>query len=1239
MSTSSGEPDNGASPRGNDDDAADLERTQRLSAPAPGAPEPLAADDPPTDDPAGTSTPTDDLSSGDVPSDDVPSDDVPSGGAVTGDDSGGTGRGHAEQATVEISRSDLAAGASAAGPGSAPPADDDGGPDVVPATERIEFPIDLSTPPEGVDEGRDRPGRTDRIRYQPGRDAERPGPTDRIHYRPGAPDTDVPDDDDEDEDTGGPRRPVGWAPAPEGFAPGTIGSPGSGRPSSRPPNVDWGPSPGAPAVGGPPVVVPGVPVAGPAAGGPPAASGGAAPGTPVIGGPSYQTTVEHQTIEQQNIAQQFVQGSGGPGGGPGGQPGDDEAEHVTGDDVVSEVPAPVQTRPARTEDLRRPQQEEGPQGPGRLSDRLGQPARPGRERERVVGDTPALRGLPGGPGLRVDRPAARGNTPADRHTPGMMHPSVWQRISLVWREAGAEWERAGRDGQQEWQPSGDAFLPGRAKRGGPLPGVPRPLLVTLGAVAAVVVVIAAVSIFGGGSGGAAPDGRIGGAAPADDVFAMPAGAKADGVDQGIGAIARYGSRIVISGREKGGTFDRPQFFTSSDGGTTWTTGTVRGPNGGAVPPGGAPTRIVGGASGWVALNLTNVPVWTSKDGGTWTQLPDNQVASAFHSGDSVATMVAKTSGFLAVGTHTSGGKTTPVVWNSDDGTTWNRTDRASLDVPDGKALKLSGLATRGDVVVAGGSVQKTVTKKVTVKKGKKKKKKTKKTTVHSDGFWRSTDGGGTWEAVTVPRAAGASGEFVSLTATKDAFYVVRPGSGGRNAVVMSSSDGKSWKHSGSINGGKGDKLTVKTATGADDGLAALGTTANGHSVVYHSTDGKSFKRLGDLGSNDDRTIRGVMPTASGAVTVGSAKGSDEDAYLAVTNGSGKVSAVDLTKVPGAAHPDHALSDVRNAGGRYVAVGGANGDAAAWISADGRSWRPAQPSGDAFARSGAQRLTSVTHGSAGWLTVGRAGGGHPLVASSPDGARWTAVDGDKVFSGSDTSANAAAAGGSGYVVVGSSGGDAMAWTSKDLKSWTEGDGEGLSAPKKTSMTMNDVAAGSSGYVAVGSVDGDDASEPAAWISPDGAKWTRVEMDAPQSADSATLTRVAVNGNRLVAGGVAATGQRSAPFTMTSVDGGRSWQPAQPPGAATAEADLTDVTPMGKGFAVLATQGAPGASHVRLWTSTDGTKWRARQLKGAPLVGPGNERINAAVVSGGSVLGVGSMADAKAEHVTLWRAPLK
>jgi len=1173
----SGKPGEGDAPHGQGEDAGDLERTQRLTdllGPSSGDP-----GEPPADEPA-DDTPADDAAGDAV--DDAPSDSLDPG------------------------------------------ADD--GPDAVPATERIEFPIDLSTPPpEIVDErSGDRPGPTDRIRYRPGdADDGHPGPTDRIQY---SPDAHHGEDDEDDDEGGGPVRPPGWAPAPEGFAPGTIGEPGAGRPTPAP--VNWGPSPGQP-LSGPPVVVPGTPVAGPAAG-----------GGQVIGGPSYQTTVQHQTIEQQNIGQQIVHGGGGPGG-QGGQGAEDAAgarrEEV--EDVVSEVAAPVQSRPSRPEDLRRAAQKEAqPQGPGRLSDRIGAPTRKGRERERVVGDTPALRGLPGGPGLRGGVQGRRGDTPADRHTPGMPSPSVWQRLNLVWRDTGTDWERARRDGA-EWQQSADAFLPGGRKRSGPLPDIPRPLLITMAAVAAVLLVIVGVSVLSGG-GEKPNDGRIGGASEADAVFAAPPGAKGDGVDQGVGAVGRYGSRLVMTGREKGGAFDRPQFFSSSDGGTTWMPGVVKGPNGGAVPPGGAPTRVVGGPSGWIALNIANVPVWSSTDGNTWTQVPDDQAGTAFRDGDSVAQLVAKSTGFMAVGTHTSGKDTTPVVWSSDDGKSWTRNDRPQLEVSDGSALKLSGLATRGDVLVAGGTVHKTVTKEVTVKKGKKKTKEKKKTSVTTDGFWTSTDDGATWQSIDIPQAGGSTGSFIGLTANKQSFYLARAGSGGHNAVVMASPDGRSWKQSGSINGGKKDNLSISMLTGADNGVAALGSIGNGHNVVYRSTDGKTFDKVGDLGPAKDRTIRGVEPSTDGVVVVGSTFGEDENAYVATASSSGNVKTVDMTKVAGAVHPDHAVSDVRFAGGRYVAVGGANGDAAAWTSADGRTWRPATAEDGAFARSGDQRLKSVVKGASGWLAVGSAGEGHPLVTTSADSAKWAAVDGDKAFSGSKIAANAAGAGPAGYVVVGSSGDDAAAWSSKDLKTWTKGEGDGLSAPKGATATMNDVAAGPFGYVAVGSIDGDSGSEPSAWISSDGVKWTHVEMDLPQGAGTAQLTRIAVNGNRLVAAGVSLSGDAFAPFTMTSVDGGKSWQPAQPPGEGTADARVSDVTPMGKGFALLASQGAQGATHVRLWTSANGTTWKARPLKGDALVGEsGTQVVNAAAVSGGRLLGVGSTADARSEHVTLWRTPLK
>jgi hypothetical protein len=681
------------------------------------------------------------------------------------------------------------------------------------------------------------------------------------------------------------------------------------------------------------------------------------------------------------------------------------------------------------------------------------------------------------------------------------------------------------------------------------------------AVAVVAVLIAGVGaylLFGGDGDKKSPGGAP--AVFADRMFALDPAAATGGRTHTLDAVVAAGGTAVAIGSEQGGVYSRAQFLASADGGRSWHVATVRAANGGDPPQGEYPGLLAGGAGAWAALGSTpdGTVAWTSRDTRTWLR---HAPSGAFVPGDQVKGLARTGSGFVAVGTATANGATRAVVWTSADGGRWTR---LGGDPFGGVATGPIDIAAHGDVVVAHGHARtaKTVTEKV---RGKKRKAQR---TVVSEAFWRSADGGRSWTPVTVPQGLGSSGGAVSVAATQTGFFTAREASrttGSKKhrkkaafGAFFSSPDGSTWAPAGALQ--VTGYSSISTLAGADAGLTVLVSLHGGRTAVMTSGDGKTWRHVADLPGG--RTLTGAALTSQGPVVTGRLDGGD--AYLAM----GGMGDVNLAAVPDAVHPERTVAGITADAGRVVAVGSTNGRAALWTSPNGTAWTRAQLP----AVKDPGRLVDAVHGGAGWLAVGAAGA-HPLALTSADGGTWQpAPDG----TGTGLAVSAAAATGGGYVIVGSEGGkDAGAWASADLKSWTHATSaakDDLTGGPHAPKWMSDVTAGPAGFVAVGGQTGK-ASQPAVWTSPDGHRWTlsTTPPALPAGTTQGSLTKVVARGGVLVATGVAG----SYVFASVSADGGRTWRPAALPGAAAGTA-LTAATATPRGFVLVGTAGSDVAT---------------------------------------------------------------
>jgi hypothetical protein len=721
-----------------------------------------------------------------------------------------------------------------------------------------------------------------------------------------------------------------------------------------------------------------------------------------------------------------------------------------------------------------------------------------------------------------------------------------------------------------------------------------------------------------------------GAQLAGRVFAPDPAATADGRDQWLSGVTAVDSTVVAVGGEADTIGDRAQFLVSTDGGRSFHLGTVRTPAGDEASYGDTPKLVAGAPGQWVALgSQQNDPtVWTSKDGRAWVRQPDT-AGTAFNLADRVLRVAHTASGFVAVGDTSVRGDYSdarPVIWLSPDGRRWERMadQQLPMSVTSGN-LSLVDVAASGRTVilhaqgaVAGG------------RQGS------------IDAVWRSGDAGRTWEKSSTPNPTNSYG--IVVAATLDGFLFARNVVSGNQhyAVVMQSSDARQWTQVGEIHvPAYGQLLRFGES---ERGLVAVVATT-GKVLLARSVDGRSWQSAGEVSTQAGRALQDVTATAGVTILVGTEPSRiDGNALLAVRDVQGQEIPVDLTRIPGAAPPDRLISAMASAGGRTVAVGSTNGDAAIWSSGDGRQWGRT-PSG--LTTPGRRRLVGVASGPSGWLAVGYDGlpSKQPLVVTSQDGATWQPDGSFKPSTHGQLAPFAAAYGPSGYVIVGEDAFSAATWHSADLKSWERGTAtraQDLEGAAGRGRWMRGITAGQFGYVAVGGLNDPTirnapSGRPAVWTSPDGKAWALLQLPLPDGATEATLQEVAVKDGVVIAAGTATTSTGWVVFAYLSIDGGKSWQQVRLPGMS-ASSIVTALTSTPRGFVIAGSAGPVGRTDVVLWTSRDGGIWSVDRPQGTGLTGNADHWLTAMAPVGGRLVATGLTADYLGEQATLWQGPL-
>lgn len=800
---------------------------------------------------------------------------------------------------------------------------------------------------------------------------------------------------------------------------------------------------------------------------------------------------------------------------------------------------------------------------------------------------------------RPARPAPAAERPYDAPTQTV--------LARTWQETGPH---AGRSPAHQPEPSVSLSQPEPSREPQPsLPSASGSLLLDAGppgtrptprrgsrrtAIAAVAVAAAVVAAGTGlvavlHSGHSPQDHLAGNPGDITSTTLLPAypGQQQRGVFQTISRIVSSGNTMVTTGSQISGSVVRQQFFSSSDGGVTWHLAPVQTPGGGQPSLGDVASRIAGGPNGWMAEGPQ--AIWTSRNGLSWTLAATHGIVPQ-QPGDSVNAVINTADGFVAIG----GGGQQAVIWLSHDGVTWQRKTATQLGLRTAAGAAPSGMSfatTRGN------------------------------DTVISDqgSAWLSTDGGSAWTLVTVPVDHGAQDRISGVSFDGSGLIAVRPGqtaSGAHDGVAYFSPNGLTWQYAGTIDSAGG--WTPGVVKGSNYGFVVTGLTSKKQYVAYVSTGtGTTWLPTGSLGAASSVSDAGLVPTVGpggSVVAVGSANATkiSQQAVLVEANTAGHVRSFPLTTVPAVTVTSTAI-----AGGEQIAVGSADGYPAIWRKTSSGSWALITSLSLVSGTTGLAQLSSVTHGSAGWLAVGFPG---PVILTSPDGSTWKPASGSMVRDLAGVVSISAAAGPAGYVIAGSklkSGGGCAAdvYWSSNLTSWTEADDVN---PVTGSNVVLAVAAGPDGFVSVGSRDG----LPVVWTTTDGRAWTTRELPVAADVFKGNVDEVAINGKRVVAMGTETTKAGiTTPLAELSTAGGTGWQ-LVPFGSLTPGTTITAVTETSGGFtAASQLGGSAGAQDAALWTSVTGASWTQSSVDG--LTGGGSHAITAVARSGSVVTGIDSV----------------
>ncbi len=338
----------------------------------------------------------------------------------------------------------------------------------------------------------------------------------------------------------------------------------------------------------------------------------------------------------------------------------------------------------------------------------------------------------------------------------------------------------------------------------------------------------------------------------------------------------------------------------------------------------------------------------------WERAPSSALGGE---GDQAMTSIVDTArgglAYVAGGYDTSAGTRDGAIWTSPDGREWRRAAGDAFERPGDQ--EITTVAPFAGALVAVGTDDSNGDKDIAV--------------------WTSSDGTA-WEDPVVVRADGTDEVVNRVTTARvglvgagwqtddgddGAVWIVPPGEALEEANARAVSDPDL--------GGPGDQRITRVVQLAGQ-LVAVGF-ADGDAGVWVSGDGEAWDRVdaSSLGGDGDQEMLDAARFESTVVAVG--RDGDRGAVWLSNDGRS------WTRVP---DPDEVFAgsesvrlnrvydaDVASRGAALVVGGSAGGDAAVWVSKDGRRW--AREQAGAFGGDGDQAITSFRKQEGGVIAVG------------------------------------------------------------------------------------------------------------------------------------------------------------------------------------------------------------------------------------------------------------------------------
>lgn len=351
-------------------------------------------------------------------------------------------------------------------------------------------------------------------------------------------------------------------------------------------------------------------------------------------------------------------------------------------------------------------------------------------------------------------------------------------------------------------------------------------------------------------------------------------------DVWLDSIDARGDRVVAAGNNSAGYGNSPAVLVSADGGATWEHATVDYEGSASLQS----LHVLTTAKGWalVGQKSEGTPViWRSRHGRMWQQAPSKEAELTTFTQDHIVDHVLRTkNGYALVGVNYKRKDSVPVVWTMADNHTWQRHGGHDL-LPGPGTPNIRDVAAYGNVLVMSGWTD-------------------PPNGTGNQAYWRSTDGGKSWETADPP--SDEVMEYPSEQLATCAKGIVIVGRHGTSNVAALSTDGDTWTSLGNLprlssDGGRVSTMPLSVSA-SDAGLAVLMRTVDKQLTFNYSADGQSWDSGGEDATftlpDDSPSIREMTVTRDTIVgVVNGDPGSDEGAQIYVAPKGEKPEPADL----------------------------------------------------------------------------------------------------------------------------------------------------------------------------------------------------------------------------------------------------------------------------------------------------------------------------------------------------------